>query len=103
MARFLSLLAMIVVGLIGLLFAASNREVVDLAIWPLPFSLPTPIYALVLGSIAFGVIWGGLIGWLAAFRARRRARIETRRADTLEQDLRALREKIEALERRPLI
>lgn len=103
MARFLSLLAMILVGSVGILFAASNRMVVDLSVWPLPFTLPAPVYAVVLGAIVFGVLWGGLIGLLSSLRARRRARLETRRADNLEQDLHVLRDKIEALERRPLI
>lgn len=103
MARFLSLLAMILVGAVGILFAASNRMVIDLTVWPLPFTLPAPVYAVVLGGIAFGVLWGGAIGWLSSLRARRRARLETKRADHLEQDIGVLREKIEALERRTLI
>lgn len=94
---------MILVGAVGILFAASNRMVVDLTVWPLPFTLLAPVYAVVLGGIAFGVLWGGAIGWLSSLRARRRARLETRRADNLEQDIGVLREKIEALERRTLI
>jgi uncharacterized integral membrane protein len=98
--RFFSLLAMVLVGALAILFAASNRMVVDLTIWPLPFSVEAPVYAIALTSVAFGVLWGGLIGWFAAFRARRRARQETRRADNLEDDLRVLRQKIEGLEQR---
>src|SRR5690242_9392439 len=94
------MLAMALVGALAILFAASNRLVVELAIWPLPFSIEAPIYAIALTSIAFGVLWGGAIGWFAAFRARRRARQETRRADNLEDDLRILRQKIEGLEQR---
>ena len=89
---------MVLVGALAILFAASNRATVDLTLWPLPFSLPAPIYAVALSSIAVGVVWGGLIGWLAAIRARRRARLETRRADNLEDDLRTLRARVDGLE-----
>ncbi|MCD6073419.1 MAG: hypothetical protein K0Q70_302 [Rhodospirillales bacterium] len=92
---------MVLVGALAILFAASNRATVDLTLWPLPFSLPAPVYAVALSSIAVGVVWGGLIGWLAAIRARRRARLETRRADNLEEDLRTLQARIDGLEHRP--
>jgi hypothetical protein len=52
-----------------------------------------------LSSVALGVLWGGLIGWFAAVRARHRARQETRRADSLEADMRLLRERVDGLER----
>jgi uncharacterized integral membrane protein len=96
--RFFSLLAMVLVGAFAVLFAASNRETVDLTLWPLPFSLPAPVYAVALASIAVGVVWGGLIGWFAAVRARRRARLETRRADSLEADMALLRQRVDGLE-----
>jgi uncharacterized integral membrane protein len=96
--RFLSLLAMVLVGALAILFAASNRATVDLTLWPLPFSLPAPVYAVALCSVAVGVLWGGMIGWFAAVRARRRTRLETRRADNLEADMVLLRQRIDALE-----
>lgn len=92
---------MLLVGVVGILFAASNRTPVDLELWPLPFAVTVPVYGIALAAIAFGVVWGGLIGWFAAVRARRRARVETRRADAAEHDMRLLREKIDALEHRP--
>lgn len=99
MIRFLSLLVTVAAGVFVILFAASNREGVELALWPLPFSLAVPVYALALAAVAIGVVWGGLIGWLAAIRARRRTRQETRRADNLEADMRLLRQRIDGLER----
>ena len=93
---------MLVVGVAAVLFAVSNRQVVDLTLWPLPFSLPAPVYAVALSALAAGVGWGGLIGWWGTLRARRRARLETRRAANLEQDLHHLNDKIAVLERRPV-
>ena len=92
---------MALVGALTILFAASNRETVELTLWPLPFSLPAPVYAVALSAVAVGVVWGGLIGWFAAIRARRRARLETRRADNLEADMALLRQRVDGLEHRP--
>lgn len=89
---------MVLVGAFAILFAASNRETVDLTLWPLPFSLPAPVYAVALCAVALGVVWGGSIGWFAAVRARRRARQETRRADNLEADMALLRQRVDGLE-----
>jgi hypothetical protein len=96
--RFLTSLAMIAAGVIAISFAASNRELVDLTIWPLPFSLTAPIYALALACLAVGIVWGACVAWLGAGRARARARAEARRAGDLEKDLRELKAKIEVLE-----
>ena len=96
--RFLTTLAMVAAGVIAISFAASNREVVELSIWPLPFSLPAPIYALALACLAIGVVWGACVAWLGAGRSRSRARAEARRAADLEKDLRELKTRIEVLE-----
>ena len=93
---------MLVVGLAAILFAVSNRQMVDLTVWPFPFTLPAPIYAVALTAVAIGVVWGGAIGWWGAVRARRRARLEARRAADLEKDLHELKIKIDVLERRPV-
>ena len=61
--------------------------------------MPAPVYAIALAAVAIGIVWGGLIGWWGAVRARRRARAEARRAADLEQDLRELKDKIDTLER----
>jgi len=93
---------MLMVGIAAVLFAVSNRAVVALELWPLPFALDAPIYAVALAALALGVVWGGMIGWWGTLRARRRARAEARRAADLEQDLRHLNDKIAVLERRPV-
>jgi hypothetical protein len=64
---------MLVVGIVAVLFAVSNREPVMLEVWPLPFALDAPIYAVALASLALGVLWGGLIGGWGPRKARRRA------------------------------
>lgn len=53
---------------LAVLFALSNREFVELSIWPLPFSLPAPIYVVALGGMAIGFFAGGVVAWFGAGR-----------------------------------
>ena len=89
---------MVVVLLVVIPFAVSNRDGVTVDLWPLPVVLPTPLFVIVLGAVFFGFIAGGLVAWLNAGRTRRRARLESRRAAGLEKSLDTLKDKIDELE-----
>jgi len=52
-------------------FAVSNRVSVDLELWPLPFDLPAPLYAVALLLLAAGYLLGELLAWLRSLRRRR--------------------------------
>ena len=89
---------MIVVGTVVVLFTISNRDTVIIDLWPLPVTLPTPIYAIALAAGIIGFVSGGIVAWFSAGRVRRRARTASRKANTLEKDLSTLKEKIVDLE-----
>ena len=44
--------------LIGVLIAVSNRQPVQLALWPLPHLVVMPVYLLVIGMLLLGVLAG---------------------------------------------
>ena len=89
---------MIVVGTVVILFSISNRNTVIIDLWPLPVTLPTPIYAIALAAGIIGFVSGGIVAWFSAGRVRRRARTASRKANTLEKDLSILKGKIGDLE-----
>ena len=89
---------MIIVGILVVLFAISNRSVVILELWPLPYFVPFPFYGAVLIAAFIGFIGGSIVAWFSAGSARRKARHATRKASGLEKDLDKLKEKIEELE-----
>ena len=60
--------------LIGVLIAVSNRQPVQLALWPLPHLVVLPLYFLVIGVLLLGVLAGLGMGWWAGRHHRRRAR-----------------------------
>ena len=90
----MKLLYWIVVALVATvlaLFAASNRESVTLALWPLPFVLELPLYLATLAGLLIGFIAGALAAWIAGRSRRREARRRGSRIAALERE-RAARE-----------
>ncbi len=73
------------------LFAASNREPVALALWPLPFVLDLPLYLAILAALLIGFIAGALSAWIGGRHGRREARRRGRRIAALERELEAAR------------
>jgi uncharacterized integral membrane protein len=88
----MKLLFWILVALVAALlalFAASNRAVVALALWPLPFVVNLPLYLAVLGALLIGAVAGALSAWAAGRRRRREIRRRGRRIAALERELAA--------------
>lgn len=88
--RWLGWLLAIPVALLIVVFAVANRHEVRLDLWPLPWAMDLPVYLAVLGALAKGIVIGAVAMWLSGFRARRNAREQRRRAESLDRQLRAL-------------
>ncbi|WP_207482114.1 lipopolysaccharide assembly protein LapA domain-containing protein [Arenibaculum pallidiluteum] len=89
--RILSWLVAIPVALVAISFALSNRDLVTLSLWPLPFTLDLPVYLVGLAGILVGFVAGGLVAWLGQHGSRSAARRERRRAERLAGELEAAR------------
>lgn len=85
---------------VAVLFALSNRQAVELGLWPVPFVLDVPAYGLGLVAFAAGFLCGGFVVWLRAVASRMRAREAARRADRLQNEVDALRAQIEEGEKK---
>lgn len=83
---------------LAVLFALSNRGTVELSIWPLPFSLPAPVYLVALGGLAVGFLAGGIVAWFGAGRIRARARAAERSLRARDVELEDLRHKVKEAE-----
>jgi hypothetical protein len=83
---------------LSVLFALSNRGFVELSIWPLPVSLPVPVYLVALGGLAVGFFAGGIVAWFGAGRTRGRARAAERRVRDRDVEIEDLRRKLKEAE-----
>ena len=87
--RWLGWLLAAPIALLIVVFAVANRHDVRLELWPLPWAVDLPVYLVVLGVLAKGLVLGGVAMWLSGHGARRRAREQRRRAESLARQLRA--------------
>lgn len=94
----------LLLGLAGLVvvvsFAVSNRQWVDMALWPLPETFNVQLFWVFLFGLVVGAVLGGLGAWLGGMSKRRDRRLWRRKAEDLEGQLQAIRQKQEAAESR---
>jgi uncharacterized integral membrane protein len=85
----------LVIAVVLILFAVSNRETVAVGFWPLPFLADVPLYLLCFLSLAIGALIGVAIAWMAGHRTRRELRARRRRIEALERELMATQSQFE--------
>ena len=83
----------------AVLFAVSNLGAVELALWPLPFTLNAPVYLIALGGLLVGFLAGGIVAWLGAGGTRGRARTAERAVRLSNIELEELRARVKDAER----
>ncbi|WP_375465004.1 lipopolysaccharide assembly protein LapA domain-containing protein [uncultured Methylobacterium sp.] len=89
MIRFLKGLVLLPVTIAVILLAVANRDPVRLSLDPFSpetpvFSLTLPLYAILFGAVALGIVVGGIFAWLGQGRARRQVRHRGREIRRLE-------------------
>ena len=94
----------LLLGLAGLVvvvsFAVSNRQTVDMALWPLPETFNVQLFWVFMLGLVVGAILGGLGAWLGGMRKRRERRAMRRKAADLEGQLRTIHQQQQATEAR---
>jgi hypothetical protein len=101
MRAFLNALWMLPVAVVVVLLAVANRDPVTVSLDPFSrggplISYSVPLWALLFGAVAFGVIVGGCGAWLAQGRNRRERRQARREANHLRAEADRLRARMEA-------
>lgn len=83
------------------LFALSNRQPVDVRLWPFDLVWQTPLSVAVLGTAALAFLIGAGIVWVSGMPQRSRSRAAIRRSETLQKEVDAFRarERTEAANR----
>lgn len=91
--RLLTWIIMVPVALAVISFAVNNREAVAVDLWPAPYALDVPVFAIVLVSVVFGMLIGAIVAWFGGGKSRGRARANARRAASAEREAASLRER----------
>jgi len=89
--RYLAWIITIPIAVVLISFAVTNRDIVTVGLWPLPFVLDLPLYLLVLGALVVGFLFGGVLAWAGGSRHRSLARRRADRIDRLTAEVRRLR------------
>ena len=75
------------VSVATVLFAISNRHLVEIGLWPFSGGLTMPVYLVTLIALLLGFVLGAMAMWLSASRLRRRVRRAEGTAKSLGRDL----------------
>ncbi len=85
--RLINSIIAVIVALLVILFAVSNRQPVTIEIWPFPYQLALGLYAVILLALAVGFIAGAIGMWLVGGQKRRELRRLRRQTRDLEESL----------------
>lgn len=72
--RLLQWVIFLLVAFVVVLFVVQNRQEVEIGLWPLPYTKPAPLFAVIVACVMVGFLLGALSAWLSGGGARRRAR-----------------------------
>jgi hypothetical protein len=96
MIRFLKSLVLLPVAAVVVLLAVANRSAVRLSFDPFSADAPVlsvdlPLYAILFGAVALGIVVGGIFTWLGQGRVRASARHHRRESMRHEREATRLR------------
>lgn len=100
MRRFLWLLIVVPAAILVIAFAVANRQSVQLILDPFSasnpsFAIEAPLFLLVLLSVIFGVMLGGIFTWAGQAKWRKSARREQRAAADWKREAERLEQRLD--------
>ena len=72
--RLLQWVIFLLVAFVVVLFIVQNRQEVEIGLWPLPFTKPAPLWAVIIACVMVGFLLGAFSAWLSGGGVRKRAR-----------------------------
>jgi uncharacterized integral membrane protein len=85
--KFLSWLITLPVVVLCVLFAVSNRQEVNLDLWPTGYVLSAPLFLISLGCLALGFFSGALLFWLGGLGTRLQRHHLSKEVERLKREL----------------
>lgn len=72
-------------------FVLSNRQIVEIDVWPLELSLAGPLYLVMILALVLGFVIGVAAMWVSAGSSRKRARQAERQVRSLDAEVARLK------------
>jgi uncharacterized integral membrane protein len=85
--RILNTILAVIVAVLVVLFAVSNRAPVVVEIWPFPYQLELGLFAVILLAVFVGFVAGLITAWLSGGKRRRELRTLRKEARDLQASL----------------
>ncbi len=89
--RYLGWIVALPLVVTAVVFAVHNLTPQILDLWPLPYTLEAPLYAVIMASLALGGLGGGALAWIGGGPRRRRARANARERRRLAKEVEDMR------------
>ena len=104
MKNFLKALILVPLGLIAILFAVANREIITVSFDPFnseapAFALSAPLFLAIILMVMLGVLIGGIATWLTQTHVRSALRQARAENDGLRRDLQETRLELDLVRR----
>lgn len=96
--KHLSWIILFPLAVLLIVFSVTNRDAITIDLWPVPFQIDVPLFAVVFAALLVGVIWGGVSAWLNGGRVRKLARQKSREAEIANAENRRLKDRIAGME-----
>jgi uncharacterized integral membrane protein len=94
--RLLQWVVFLLVAFVVVVFMVQNRQQIDVSLWPLPFSKPAPLFAIIIACLLVGFLLGAFSAWLSGAGARRKARMLGRMNDEKARQISQLHQEVAA-------
>ena len=92
--RLLQWILFLLVAFVVVVFMVQNRQQVDVSLWPLPFSKPAPLFAVIIACLLLGFLLGAFSAWLSGAGSRRKARALGRMNDEKARQISQLHQEV---------
>lgn len=96
--KHLSWIILFPLAVVLIVFSVTNRDAIAIDLWPLPFRIDVPLFAVVFTALLAGVVWGGVSAWLNGAKFRKLARQKAREAEIALAENRRLKDRISTME-----
>jgi uncharacterized integral membrane protein len=94
--RFLRWVIFLLVAFVVVTFVVQNRDVVEVSLWPLPFTKPSPLFAIIIACVLLGFLLGATSAWLSGGGARKKVRDLARANDEKARQISQLHQQLAA-------